>query len=986
MVMTLLAVLISVVMHARLSGNCGVMGGSNVKWTLSEDATVLTISGRGQMQNYYGLHGEETPWFQYRATIQTINIEEGVTSIGSSTFSMFDDESSLADITIPNSVTDIGERAFAHLNGPGLKEFTIPDGVTTLGNYVFYRCGMENLHLGNGLQTIGYGVFDESKLKSITIPAGLSEMDWSLFLQCPDLQAIMVAEDNAAYKSVDGVVFTKDGTEILFYPDGKPDTSYEIPEGVTKLGEVMFPLRMTTISIPASLTDVGNYALLGWTWEAFNVAADNPIYKSIDGVLFSKDGKTLIKFPSGKPDTFYTIPEGVTDIGKNAFGDNSNLTSIVIPEGVTSVGDYAISLCHKLESVTIPASLTSIGSGAFSECEAMKEFSVADDNPNYKSVDGALFTKDGKELMYYPVGNDRTEYVIPDGVTTIDGFAFRTAYNLTSVTLPEGLTFIGNAAFSFCVALTSINIPASVTTIRRNAFNYCIALTDVYCFADAAVLEWTDENCDDFIFEWGGKPVEQKTQCHVFDKAAFDAKWSTGDKTTDVNVEFVGDLKPANDETALNYSFDEETHTATVTEGTEPYEGDIVIPATVNHNGQDYAVTSIGRRAFNACSGLTNIEIPDSVTSIGSGAFYGCYSLTSLVIPDGVTSIGDEVFSDCYGLTSIGIPSDVTSIGDFAFSGCTGLTSIIIPNGVTSIGHAAFQYCSGLTSIEIPDGMTSISNYLFYKCSGLTSMEIPSSVTSIGNSAFEDCTALTNIKIPSSVTSMGKYVFRGCSGLTGIEIPDGVTSISRQLFYGCSGLTSIEIPSGVTSIGDEAFSHCPGLTSIVVADGNTVYDSRDNCNAIIRTQDNTLFQGCKNTIIPGSVTSISGLAFSGSDLTSITIPSCVTSISGDAFQGCPGLADVYCHADPATLSWGISPFDFMRDKATKFHVEDISAWSSFSDANVTFVGDLEPDAIESVAATDTSDGAWYTLSGTRLGGKPTLRGMYIKDGKKVYVK
>ena len=538
----LLAVLTSVGMRAQLNGYCGEMGGSNVKWALSEDATVLTISGTGRMRDYFVMQGYDTPWFQYRQTIQTVNIEEGVTSIGNYAFSMFDAECALTSITLPGSVTDIGEYAFAWLKSPGLKEFTIPDGVQTLGEGAFYNSGLETIHLGNGIQTMGYGVFDSSALKFVTIPAGVSEVDWTMFWWCSDLQSITVAEDHPTYKSIDGVVFTKDGTEILYYPDGKPDTSYDIPEGVTKLGDLMFPLCVTSLSIPVSLTDVGESALLGWTWEAFNVAADNATYKSVDGVLFSKDGETLVNYPGGKSDTSYTIPDGVVTIGDYAFSSSNQLVSVIIPEGVKTVGSHAFSLCTKLESVAIPASVTSLGESAFSECEGMKEFSVADDNPNYKSVDGTLLTKDGKELMYYPVANDRTEYVIPDGVTTIDGFTFRSAPNLTSVTLPEGVTSIGDAAFSFCTALTSINIPASMTVIRREAFNYCIALTDVYCFADPAALEWTDENCNDFIFEWGGREVAQKTQCHVFDKAAFDAKWATGDRSTDVNVEFVGDL------------------------------------------------------------------------------------------------------------------------------------------------------------------------------------------------------------------------------------------------------------------------------------------------------------------------------------------------------------------------------------------------------------------------------------------------------------
>ena len=315
----------------------------------------------------------------------------------------------------------------------------------------------------------------------------------------------------------------------------------------------------------------------------------------------------------------------------------------------------------------------------------------------------------------------------------------------------------------------------------------------------------------------------------------------------------------------VTYSFDESKGVLTISgtgdmnqwpEDDSPWYADARIKTLIIDEG----VTSIGDRAFQNCSNLSNIQFPKSLTLINGDAFLNCTSLTSVTIPDGVKRIHNSAFEGCKRLTSFSvnegnsnyssqggvlfnkdkteliqypignerttydIPNSVTSIGNSAFSECTNLSNVTIPDSVTRIGDSAFESCTSLTSVIIPNSLISIDNSVFQGCTSLTSVTIPNSVTSIGNSAFDGCTSLTKVTIGNSVTDIGFSAFEGCASLTSVTIPDSVISISGSAFSSCTSLTSITIPDSVTSIGWSAFSGCTSLTSVTIGNGVTSID------------------------------------------------------------------------------------------------------------------------------------------------------------------
>lgn len=243
-------------------------------------------------------------------------------------------------------------------------------------------------------------------------------------------------------------------------------------------------------------------------------------------------------------------------------------------------------------------------------------------------------------------------------------------------------------------------------------------------------------------------------------------------------------------------------------------------------------------------------------------------------------------------------PGDLTPWGGYTKpTGNLSIPSSVTHNGttytVTEIGQYAFWTCAGLTSVIIPNTVTSIQNGAFYECTGLTSVNLGDAVHDIAPESFAFCSSLTSLVIPNSVVFIGARAFEFCDALVSLTFGNSVGLISTLAFRDCTSLTSIYIPSSVQSIASDAFRSCSGLISIVVSNDNSYYDSRNNCNAIIRTSTNGLVLGCRHTVIPNTVTSIGQCAFYGcTSLYSLNIPNSVTTINNAAFWNCSGLNSI----------------------------------------------------------------------------------------------
>ncbi len=880
-----------------------------------------------------------------------------ITTIGEGAFKSC---TKLTSAVIPGHVTTIGKEAFKSCTGLTSVDLTEDGNGLAISESAFYGCsGLTSLTLPARLYKLEAHAFGgTSKLVEVTVNSSGSEsvpLDFAekafgstaatsayyvttvkigekvpaftltaVFGQ--KIATVEVDAKNENYSSIDGVLFNKDATSIIFFPAERAG-EYVIPDTVTEIGDNIFNGRkyLTKVTIGKNVKTVGAYAFKGCS--------------GLTEIVFAAGGTDSLEidtyaFQTCNALTSLELPERLVSIGDYAFASCSKIKTLVLPTTLKSIGSCAFQACHALETVNLPASIevlkkTDAGQfNVFETCSALANITVDAANEHFMAVDNVLYAKtataDGNavatELLFCPRKKaGSTTVKVPGTVSsvaanafyynstvkeiefadlegdnaslTIGTNAFYYCTNLHTITLPEGLSTIAKEMFSGCTYITRIVIPSTVATIENKAFYGCSSLSELVFTPTkegATPVELT-------ITDATGHLTSPFYNCRNLKKIEFPER-----------LVYIGNYCGGGE----NYSYSSGPSVQYYC-----YFEEIYLPSTLQH---------IGKYAFAYAPNLTKVVFADNssledatsgktnVPAIGNYAFAYSSSLTSFKLPtvaEGSSySLGNYVFYHS-AIESIEIPASVKAIGSYAFGYCSSLKTVTFAEGAAPefSGDDIFV-SSALTSITLPDGIKSIPGYTFQNCKKLTSIVIPSSVTSIGTSAFSGCSKLTKVtfatyekdgKDYSKVAEIKLNAFAN-TAITSFAFPTleggNKLTLGNTLFSGCVKLNSVRLSASVADITD-VFNKCYSIKTFSIDEGNANFSMKPG-DPVLYNKDQTAYRYIVGLlegehVVPEGVTEISSYTFSGQiGITKLVLPKTVQEIGEYAFSECTALETV----------------------------------------------------------------------------------------------
>ena len=912
--------------------------------------------------------------------------------------------SGFSNFVLPEGLKTIGEYAFGWTP---VKSLSIPASVSSIGFRVLYGCqalesivvntgnanydsreqcnaiietasntviqGCKNTVIPQSVKTIGNSAFEQlDNLESFTIPSWITSIGDRAFADCWNMKDITSEIEDPSAVTMGRDVFSnynQDMKRTLYVPSGTKDAYKAISvwkNGFSSIKEIGSNCITLHVNTPGSLStlfsDETKYTIdeliltgqlngsdllmiremAGNGFDGKHIKEARLKVLDLSGVTFINDTEHAyvsfendehIDYPVyGKTDQFrFADGRGThyveaNKIGKYAFTGCYKLQEIVLPSSITEIDERAFYYCTALSSLMIPASVTNIGSEAIAGCFSLTSLTVESGNSTYSSPAASNAIVKGDCLI---AGCSTTDFSRLGTISELAPYAFSRQEGMQVIKLPGSIKKIGDWAFVFCQELKDIysyiETPCNVSQHTFYSINSdcCLHVLSGTKSAYLAAEGWKDVFTEDRILEelssGNAVNVAQAGTLSILlaDPMQIEELTVTGNLNgTDFRLirEMAGNDYLGQPTNGMLKKLD--LSGANIVAGGDMYLDADEVWSSHNsyaHWGGEYfhfntQQNVLGNAMFAGCEKLVDIVLPKSITSIGNLAFFDCMNLESLVIPENVSSIGMDVFVECNKLSGISVADGNTIYSapancNVLMEGTTLMLAFgnpVIPEGTTAIGANAFKSYYGNADFVVPEG-----------------------VVSIGNNAF----AWSNIKsisLPSTLKRIDPFAF----SLTQLE--------------------SITIPASVEFIGERILNHCSNLTKVTVASGNPVYDSRDNCNAIIETASNTLIQGCKTTVIPESVTALGTTAFTEcQDLTSITIPKTITQIGEAAFMFCARLKDVYSLIEkPFDIKASAFPqIGEYSDLTTTFHVPygtkdaylNAEGWKVFKDYIVEMV-------------------------------------------------